>query len=110
MSLRLLHLEDDANDRELVAETLRADGLQCTITPVASRTEFMRELALAPDLILADFALPGFDGVQAQGLAQLLCPDVPFVFVSGSLGEEVAVERVKAGATDYVLKHRLERL
>ena len=110
MTLRLLHLEDDSNDRELVAETLRADGLQCSITPVASRSEFVRELAAGPDLILADFSLPGFDGALAQELAQLLCPDVPFVFVSGSLGEEVAVERVKSGATDYVLKHRLERL
>jgi PAS domain S-box-containing protein len=110
MTLRLLHLEDDSNDRELVAEALRSDGLQCAITPVASQTEFVRELATAPDLILADFVLPGFDGVRAQQLAQLLCPDVPFLFVSGTLGEEVAVERVKAGATDYVLKHRLERL
>lgn len=110
MPLRLLHLEDDANDRELVAETLRGDGLQCAITPVASRAEFVQALRPAPDLILADYALPGFDGVQAQQLAALLCPDVPFLFVSGSLGEEVAVERVKAGATDYVLKHRLERL
>ena len=110
MVLRLLHLEDDSNDRELVAEALRTDGLQCAITPVASQTEFVRELAAVPDLILADFVLPGFDGVRAQQLAQLLCPDVPFVFVSGTLGEEVAVERVKAGATDYVLKHRLERL
>ena len=110
MRLRLLHLEDDPNDRELVADTLRADGIECVITPVASRTEFERALASPPDLILADFSLPGFDGVTAQALARRICPDVPFVFVSGSLGEEVAVERVKAGATDYVLKHRLGRL
>jgi PAS domain S-box-containing protein len=110
MVLRLLHLEDDSNDRELVGAALRADGIECVITPVASRATFVEELADAPDLILADFALPGFDGITAQELAQQLCPDVPFVFVSGSLGEEVAVERVKAGATDYVLKHRLERL
>jgi PAS domain S-box-containing protein len=110
MALRLLHLEDDPNDRELVAEMLRADGVQCVITPVASRSEFVRELADVPDLILADFSLPGFDGVLAQELAQQQCPDVPFVFVSGSFGEDVAVERLKAGATDYVLKQRLERL
>ena len=110
MSLRILHLEDDANDRELVADALRSDGIACVITAVGSKQEFEEALATHPDLILADFSLPTFDGVTAQKLARITCPDVPFVFVSGSLGEDVAVERVKAGATDYVLKHRLERL
>lgn len=110
MVLRLVHLEDDLNDRELVAATLRGDGIVCTVTTAASRTEFEAALAERPDLILSDFTLPGFDGISAQELAADRCPDVPFVFVSGSIGEDRAIERMKRGATDYVLKERLERL
>jgi signal transduction histidine kinase len=109
--LRILHLEDDPADRELVAATLASDGLRCDITPAESRAEF--EAALRDrthDVILADESLPSFDGRTALALAAERCPDVPFIFVSGTLGEETAVERLKAGARDYVLKHRLSRL
>ena len=63
-----------------------------------------------PDLILSDFHLPNFDGLEALALAQAACPDTPFIFVSGAMGEEVAIDTVKRGATDYVLKDRLSRL
>src|SRR6202040_576022 len=62
------------------------------------------------DLILADYSLPSFDGISALNFAMKACPDVPFIFVSGTLGEEVAIEALKIGATDYVLKTRLSRL
>ncbi|MBI4264645.1 MAG: response regulator [Acidobacteria bacterium] len=110
MPLRLVHLEDDPSDRTLVADVLRRDGLECAIAAVASRGAFEDALAECPDLILADHALPGFDGISAQELASTQCPDVPFIFVSGSIGEDFAVDRLKSGATDYVLKHRLEKL
>jgi PAS domain S-box-containing protein len=109
-SLRILHLEDDPADAELIAATLAADGLVCHCTRVSSRAQFVEAIDAAWDLILGDFAMPGFDGVTAQQIARERRPDVPFVFVSGTIGEEVAIERLKAGATDYVLKQRLARL
>ena len=109
--LRILHLEDDPADRELVAATLAADGLACDIRTAASREEFEHALGeRSHDVILADESLPSFDGRAALSLATERCPDVPFIFVSGTLGEETAVERLKAGARDYVLKQRLSRL
>ncbi len=108
--VRLIHLEDDESDRELVARALRAENIDCTLIEASCREEFERALADPPDLILSDYSLPGFSGDEAQALAQSRYPDVPFVFVSGSIGEERAVEHLKNGATDYVLKHRLDKL
>jgi PAS domain S-box-containing protein len=109
--LRILHVEDDPLDRDLVAETLRQQGLTCEITAVDTRDDFARALESGGfDIILADDRLPRFDGQSALALAVERAPDVPFIFVSGTLGEEIAVERLKAGATDYVLKQRLARL
>jgi len=109
--LRVLHLEDDPVDRELVAGTLQAHGLACEIVPVDSRDAFIRAVeSHAFDVILADDRLPTFDGQSALSLAVERAPDVPFIVVSGTLGEETAVERLKAGATDYVVKQRLARL
>jgi PAS domain S-box-containing protein len=109
-SLRILHLEDDPADAALVAALLADEGLQCTIVRASTREQFVNALEGHHDLILADFALPGFDGISAQRLALERRPDVPFMFVSGTMGEEVAIERLKEGATDYVLKQRLQRL
>jgi PAS domain S-box-containing protein len=109
--LNVLHVEDNPFDAELVESTLRADGLAVQITRVDSRDALDRALAGGTfDLILADYNLPSFDGVSAQMSAQRVCPDTPFIFLSGSIGEELAIERVKAGATDYVLKDRMARL
>ena len=105
-----LHLEDDPADAALIEAILTNEGLQCAIERVSTRVEFVRALERDHDLILADFALPGFGGIAAQGLARERRPEVPFVFVSGSMGEELAIERLKDGATDYVLKQRLHRL
>jgi signal transduction histidine kinase len=110
MAMRIVHLEDDELDRELVESTLRADGIDCTIVPAHSRAEFETALAEKPDLILSDMSLPDFDGIAAQQLAHWKWPEAPFVYVSGSMGDEAAIERLKGGATDYVLKHRLEKL
>jgi PAS domain S-box-containing protein len=109
--LRILHVEDDVHDRELVAAALRADGLQCEIAAVETRDSFESALAKGDfDLILADDHLPTFDGQTAQLIAARTVPGVPFIFVSGTIGEEIAIERLKDGATDYVLKQRLSRL
>jgi signal transduction histidine kinase len=109
--LRLLLLEDSPLDAELIVTHLAEGGFDCDASRVQTRADF--EAALAgdcPDLILADFLMPSFDGVTALKMAQERCPDVPFLFVSGAMGEEVAIETLKSGATDYVLKQRLERL
>ena len=108
--LRILHLEDDVADAELVHAALEAEGMACEVTRVETRAGFQAALAQRFDVILADHSLPGFDGLSALTLARQTCPDVPFIFVSGTLGEEVAIEALKRGATDYVVKQRLSRL
>ncbi|MGH2522849.1 MAG: PAS domain-containing protein, partial [Anaerolineales bacterium] len=109
--LRILHLEDSPIDAELIEATLAADGLDCELARVESRADFLAAIRqVGFELILADYSLPAFDGLSALALARELCPDVPFIFVSGALGEEMAIETLKSGATDYVLKTRLKRL
>lgn len=110
-ALRVLLLEDSALDVELVTETLASAGLAVDIDNVVSSGDFARAVReMCWDIILADYFLPAFDGLSALDLAREFCPDTPFIFVSGTLGEEVAIEAMKRGATDYVLKQRLERL
>jgi PAS domain S-box-containing protein len=109
--LRILLLEDNAADAALVQDVLEADGLRCEIVRVQTRAAFANALEDPQlDLILADYSLPSFDGVSALKLALGARPDLPFIFVSGTIGEEVAVEVLKIGATDYVLKTKLSRL
>jgi PAS domain S-box-containing protein len=109
--LRILLLEDDAHDAELVQELLEADYFVCEVTRTQTRAEFLAALEdVEIELILADYTLPSFDGLSALMLASSARPDLPFIFVSGTLGEEVAIEALKIGATDYVLKTRLSRL
>ena len=109
--LRVLLLEDNAHDAELIQELLEADHFVCDITRVQTRAEFINGLGEAGiDLILADYKLPSFDGLSALRLALEARPELPFIFVSGSLGEDVAIEAVKIGAIDYVVKSRLSRL
>ena len=111
LPLRILHLEDSDVDALLVAETLRAEGLESEITRVETRERFLEALENDTyDIILADYNLPSFDGRAAQRTAADLRVSAPFIFVSGSIGEEQAIDRVKEGATDYVLKDRLSRL
>jgi diguanylate cyclase (GGDEF)-like protein/PAS domain S-box-containing protein len=109
--LHILHLEDDPLDMELVRSKLAEAEIDCELLRVQDRTAFVAALEEGDfDLILADHSLPGFDGLSALNVARELEPAVPFIFVSGTLGEDAAIESLKSGATDYVLKHRLERL
>ncbi len=109
--LRVLHLEDSSSDALLVAEELRDAGLHCELRRVEDEAGFRRELAQAPPgLILADYSLPGFDGLTAHAIAREQCPDTPFIFCTGALGEERAIEALNSGAADYVLKSNLRRL
>jgi signal transduction histidine kinase len=109
--LRILLLEDNSTDADLIHHTLRRGGLSFDMECVDNRNDFVRQLlGPPPDLILSDFSLPGFDGYAALAMALEHCPGTPFIFVTGTMGEEVAIETLKKGATDYVLKHRLSRL
>jgi signal transduction histidine kinase/FixJ family two-component response regulator len=109
--LRILLLEDNSGDAELIRELLEADHGVCEMTRVQTRAEFVAALENGDiDLILADYQLPSFDGLSALKLALSARPDLPFIFVSGTLGEEVAIEALKIGALDYVLKSGLSRL
>ena len=110
-SLRILLLEDDPSDAELVQATLEADQLVCDVNVIKTRAEFLTGLESQQiDLVLADYKLPSFDGLSALKLLLSIRPDLPFIFVSGTFGEESAIEALKIGATDYVLKTRLSKL
>ena len=109
--LRILLLEDSDLDCELLQAVIEDAGMAHAIERVITREAFAAAaLPGRHDLILADYNLPTFDGMSALEIACESCPEIPFVFVSGTLGEEVAVEALKHGATDYVTKQRLDRL
>ena len=109
--LRLLQLEDDPVDAELITAILIEGNIPCQSQLVDTRQAFVAALKEGRiDLILADHSIPGFDGMTALSLARQHCPDVPFLFVSGTIGEELAIDAMHHGATDYVLKQRLGRL
>ncbi len=109
--LRILSIEDDPKDAELIHDLLETEGIVSEVTRVDTEAALHSSLEQdGIDLILADYSLPAFDGISALKFAMKTCPDVPFIFVSGTLGEEVAIEALKIGATDYVLKTRLSRL
>jgi signal transduction histidine kinase len=109
--LRILLLEDNPPHAELVEHFLREAGIKFSITRVEARDAFIEQLEHEPpDMILSDYALPAFDGYAALAIAKEKAPGTPFIFVTGTMGEEVAIETLKSGATDYVLKTRLGRL
>jgi two-component sensor histidine kinase len=109
--VRILLLEDSPLDAELVEAYLRRAAIPYRLERVDAREPFAQAVASGRyDLILADYALPSFDGLSALEIARELSPATPFIFVSGSLGEEVAIDSLQRGATDYVLKQRLGRL
>jgi len=108
---RILMLEDEAWDAELAQRLLTGAGIGFTAVVVATRESFVEQLAaFQPDVILSDYHLPGFSGKSALKIVQEQCPHIPFVFWSGVLGDEAAVELMKQGAADYVLKDRPARL
>ena len=109
--VRILILEDEAWDAELAQRLLRDAGLAFAAVVVDTRASFVEQMAaFRPDIILSDYHLPGFSGQEALEIAQEHYPDIPFIFWSGVLGDEAAVELIKQGATDYVLKDRPARL
>ena len=109
--LHILHLEDDPADADIIQLTLKAAGIGCAITCVQTEEEFVEALEKGGvDLVLSDFSVPGFDGVAAAKMVQSQWPSTPLILVSGTVGEEIAVDALKSGATDYVLKERLARL
>jgi PAS domain S-box-containing protein/diguanylate cyclase (GGDEF)-like protein len=109
--VRVLQLEDNPADAELIHRRLRDDGLNVVCRVVADEFGFCRGLAtFAPQIVLSDFSLRGFDGLAALEIARTMAPFTPFIFVSGTIGEERAIEALKRGAVDYVLKDSLRRL
>jgi diguanylate cyclase (GGDEF)-like protein len=109
--LRLLIIEDVAAEAELAIQQLKLAGLNCTWTRVDTEAGLRTELReLRPHVVISDFSLPGYDGSAALNLVRREAPDVPFIFLSGTIGEERAIEALKSGAVDYVLKTNLARL
>lgn len=109
--LKILHLEDNADDAELVRVSLDMAGIAFSMTRVESRQDFVTALERGGlDLIISDFRLPSFDGMAALEAARARMPATPFIFVSGTPGEDMAIDSLKCGATDYVFKERLFRL
>ncbi|MEW6303052.1 MAG: PAS domain S-box protein [Verrucomicrobiota bacterium] len=109
--VHIIHLEDNEYDAELVHATLEREGIHCEVTRARSRQQFETELNRADvDLIISDYSLPGFDGVSALRLTRQRHAEVPFILLSGTIGEQAAIETLTNGATDYVLKHQLDRL
>jgi two-component sensor histidine kinase/CheY-like chemotaxis protein len=109
--LKILILEDVAFDAELIEYELRREGIKFLSRRVETKESFISELeVLRPDLILADHSLPKFDGLSALKIANSECPYIPFLFVSGKIGEEFAVNALKEGATDYIFKNNLSKL
>ncbi|HTB68151.1 MAG TPA: response regulator, partial [Steroidobacteraceae bacterium] len=111
VQLKLVVVEDSVADAELLARHLSKAGLNCAINRVQTEPEFIAALHRdKPDLILSDFSLPNFSGLRALDLAVVHAPDTPFIYVSGTIGEERAIDALRRGATDYVLKSNLSRL
>jgi DNA-binding NtrC family response regulator len=109
--LRLLVVEDSESDAKLAIWGLREAGFNCTYRCVENEADMRTALrAELPDLILSDFSLPKFDGMSALAVAIAEAPKVPFIFLTGMVGEELAIEALKCGAIDYVLKSNPVRL
>ena len=108
--LRVLHLEADQFHANLTRALLAEEGIACEIAQVVTKADFVAALSGPVDLILADFTPPGFAGLTALAMVRVRFPDLPFIFVTGTMGEEAAIEAFKRGASDYVIKSRLSRL
>src|SRR5438876_6333482 len=109
--LQILHLEDNPLDGELLSLTLRNGGIACDVERVDTQADFVAALQRREfDLVISDVSLPSFNGKAALEIVRRDYPEIPFLFVSGTIGEEAAIESLLGGATDYVLKHRFSRL
>lgn len=109
--INVLHLEDNQMDAELIRDMLESAGFKCYLRRVDTENEFKKALEEESfDLVISDFTMPGYSGQNALKYVHLNYPEVPFIFVSGTLGEDYAIESLLNGATDYVLKTRMNRL
>ncbi len=110
ISIKILLLEDSPDDASLLIRELQEAGFAPTWIRVETEEEFLAEVKNSPDIILSDYSLPQFDGLRAVKILQESGQSIPFILVSGTVGEDIAVEAMKLGATDYLLKDRLARL
>jgi PAS domain S-box-containing protein len=109
--LQIVHVEDNATDAALAYSLLESAGIKCAVTRVKTQVDFEEALKQTKlDLVISDFSMPRFDGFSALKISRQICPDVPFIFLSGTIGEELAIEALKEGAVDYVIKDRISRL
>ncbi len=110
-TLRILLVEDNVTDAEIAVRELKRDRLDFEWRRVETQTDLVRACGdFAPSIVLSDFALPQFDGLSALKVVRRVCPHLPFIFVSGTIGEETAIESLRNGANDYILKTNLSRL
>jgi PAS domain S-box-containing protein len=109
--LRLLIAEDNADDVDLCLRTLKESGFAFRASIVSTREDFTQKLRdQSVDVVLSDYRMSGWTGMGALAMVKQICPDVPLILLTGTLGDELAVECMKLGVTDYVLKHQLARL
>jgi len=109
--IQILLLEDTDTDAELIRHELQKSNIDHTLTHVKTKDSFLRSIDKnPPHLILSDCKIPGFDGLSAFEISRKKCPAAPFIIISETIGEELAVQAMKAGVTDYILKDRLGRL
>src|SRR5689334_12119473 len=109
--MQILHLEDSAPDAELIHERLRDRWPEFSAVTVNNREAFEEAIQKEKfDLILSDYSLPAYNGLEALSYARRHCPEKPFIYISGTIGEERAIEALKNGATDYLIKDRPARL
>ena len=109
--IRILYLEDNQLDVEIVRNVFEGEKIDIELKEVKTKSDFIKEVeSFDPDIILADFSLPSFDGLEALELVREHQQEIPFIFISGVMGEELAIEVLKSGATDYILKQRIGRL
>jgi len=107
----VLHLEDSLNDSELIRSIIESSGIEHDYYLADNKIDFIHFLETKNiDIILADYSLPGYQGCEALKIAQQYYTHIPFIFVSGTIGEDRAIDAMRNGATDYVLKNKLERL
>src|SRR5688572_2436517 len=110
-TLRVLCLEDNEDDYLLITKVLQRSGLELSSTRVETKEAFIQELqGCKPQVILSDHSLPMFDSSQALMIAKKICPEVPFILVTGAVSDEFAVNSLKLGADDYVLKSNVARI
>src|SRR6267378_712366 len=108
--LQILIVEDNPDDAEMLLAELRRAGFDPRWKRIETEPDFLAELNNSPDIIFSDYSMPQFNGLRAAELLQASNLEIPFILISGTVGEEVAVEAMKRGATDYLLKDRIVRL